>query len=276
VSAKSVKERYRGFLNTPRGADIYRDFKRILYTSGDSLIQTLDTQILEHLLVSSRSPLRICDIGGGDGGRVLRIISFLQEKFHGQVELDFVEQSSLYVEEFKRRRPESICRFNIYEGLFEQAPISANKYDLVLLIHSIFAFESGDAVDKVLSLPVRHGKIVVVSNNPDSFLGQLKKLVDEGDDDQRYEIDDLQRELVERGIPFQEFRFATEWAISNQNWQLEIDLILEWISLGQFETFSPPRRKSILAYIESMTRKEGDLRFFSEDEVIMVLPQSLT
>lgn len=274
MSRNSIKEAYRHFLNTRHGADVYRHFKRILYTAGDSLVQTLDTQILESLAAARRTPLKICDIGGGDGERVVRIVQFLREKFHGCFELDFVEQSNLYVEEFKRRQPETFCPTKIHLGLFEQMSLQAGQYDLVLLIHSIFAFENGNAVDKVLSLRSPSGKVVVVANAPDSFLGGLKALVDEGFDDQRYEVDDLKLSLAERGIQVRELRFSTEWAIAHEDWQRDLAILLDWISLGRFDSFPATRKRAVLAYIESRSHEDNGRHFFAEDEVVLVVPNS--
>ncbi len=271
MAEHSAKEAYRRFLNTRHGADVYREFKRILYTDGDSLVRRLNRQVFEPARLARRTPLRVCDIGGGDGDRALRIVRFLADMFGARVELDFVEQSEPYLEDFRNRQPGTLCEAHIHQGLFEHAALEPGAYDLVLLIHSIFAFENEDAVDRVLSLPSSTGKIVVVANATSSLLGGLKRLVDEDFDDRRYEVDDLRRSLRKRDVRFGEIRFTTEWAIDHANWERDAGTLLDWISLGRFETFAPARRRAILAYIDSRSRQQRDRRVFAEEEVVLVI-----
>lgn len=272
MTASSIKDAYCRFLDTRQGADVYRKFKRILYGSGDSLVQVLDTQILEPLSSARRSPLRICDIGGGDGERVMRIATFLHEKFQSQIEIDFIEQSALYVEEFKRRHQSSFCVTRVHCARFEHVDFNSHRFDLVLLIHSIFAFENGNSVDKIISLRETQGKIVVASNDTNSFLGGLKLLVDEGFNDRRYEISDLKQALLARGIRFREFTFQTEWAIERKNYDRDVLLILDWITLGRYSLFTQAKKNDVLNYIDSQSQREGNRCFFRENEIVLVIP----
>ncbi|ACF45678.1 hypothetical protein Paes_0623 [Prosthecochloris aestuarii DSM 271] len=272
MTTSSIKDAYCSFLNTRHGAEVYRQFKRILYGSTDSLIQVLDTQIFEHLISIRRSPVRICDIGGGDGERVMCIAAFLHEKFQSQIKIDFIEQSALYVEEFKRRHKSDYCVTKAHCARFEHVDFNSHRFDLVLLIHSIFAFENVNSVDKIISLRETHGNIVVASNDTNSFLGGLKLLVDEGFDDRRYEISDLKQALQNRGIQFREFTFQTEWAIENENYDRDILLILDWITLGRYSVFTQSKKNDILRYIESQSIRNGGRFFFKENEVVLVIP----
>lgn len=78
---KSVKETYRQFLNTDAGIKFYHDFKEILYSPADSLVQTIDNLVLQHLPYMDQDYLEVCDTGGGDGRRISRILRYLHEKF---------------------------------------------------------------------------------------------------------------------------------------------------------------------------------------------------
>lgn len=272
MTASSIKDAYCSFLNTRHGADVYRQFKRILYGSADSLIQVLDTQIFEHLISTRRSPVRICDIGGGDGERVMSIVAFLHEKFQSRIEIDFIEQSVLYVREFKRRQQSDYCETRAHCARFEHVDFHSQRFDLVLLIHSIFAFENGNSVDKIISLRDAHGNIVVASNDTNSFLGGLKLLVDEGFDDRRYEISDLKQALLARGIRFREFTFQTEWAIERKNYDRDVLLILDWITLGRYSLFTQAKKNDVLDYIDSQSQREENRCFFRENEIVLVIP----
>lgn len=270
----SIKEAYRDFLNTPFGADVYRKFKYILYTAQDSLVQTLDTQILQFLPAVQGESVRVCDIGGGDGVRAASILTFLHGKFRNHFELDFIEQSEFYVREFRRHLPQDFCRTQVLHSLFENTALPQQYYDLVLLIHSIFAFENGKALDKVLSLRNPNGKVVVVSNAPNSFLGGLKRLVDQSFKDKRYEIDELQSSLDREGVRFLAWPFETTCAIERSQWEQDISVILNWISLGRFPSFTTEKKREIFSYIDDNTAAEKNRIFFSEKEVVLVIPDT--
>lgn len=269
---KSIKQAYREFLNTALGSDAYRRFKRILYSSQDSLVQMLDTQILEVLPSAQHSIVRVCDIGAGDGERAMRILAFLNAKFHNRFELDLVEQSSHYVRRARRRRPRRFCKLRVLHAFFERTALPRSHYDLILLIHSIFALENGKAIGKVLSLRKPNGKVVVVSNAPNSFLGGLKSLMDTDFEDKRYEIDDLQRSLRKSGIRYYTWSFETQWAIERRNWKRSTDTILDWISLGRYRSFDRQRKRRICAYIADKSKAEADRVMFREKEIVVVIP----
>ena len=268
----SIKEAYREFLNTPEGAKVYRQFKRLLYAKEDSLVQWLDTSILRPLPAARGLNVRVCDIGGGDGDRITRILQFLHAKFKNRFRLDFVEQSAVYVAAFDPMPLAKFCRTKVHHSLFENVRLPLKSYDLVLLIHSIFAFESDVLTEKVLSLRRRGGSIVVVSNSPNSFLGGLKRLVDEKFADSRFEIIDLERGLRSLGVTFRRRKTNTEWVIDKRTWKRDIKVLLDWISLGRFRTFPKRQRERIEDYLVRRGKSRGARTFFREEEVILVIP----
>ena len=267
----SIKEQYRHFLNTRAGAHTYNVFKKILYTEEDSLVQILDNDLLQDLPLIRKDLLDVCDIGGGDGNRIVRILGYLNAKFHIRFRLDFVEQSQPYIESFDSGSIKDFTDTSIFHGLFEEVALP-RQYDLVFLIHSIFAFEDRNAMEKVLSLLTRDGKIILVSNSPTSFLAGLKSLIDEGYDDKRYEIDRVCDELNDRKINYCNITFQTRWAIEKENYDEDIATMLEWLSLGLFGSFSAGKKKSIFDYISRNTIQSNGRTFFAEDEVIVVVP----
>jgi hypothetical protein len=269
---RSIKETYRQFLNTDKGTNLYNGFKRILYTDDDSLVQTLDNSILQNFSLFRKRSLRVCDVGGGDGRRIVRILKYLNTKFQNHFRLDFIEQSKQYVTSFDTTSISSFCEIRKYHTLFENVSLPEKHYDLVLLIHSIFAFENGRALDKVLALPSKNGRVVVVSNAANSFLGGLKTLVDEGYDDQRYEIDALKQDLDKRNIKYQCLTFQTRWAVDNACIDECLYTILQWITLGSYETFSAEKKQSLDGYIHHNTTVFEGRTFFTEDEIVLVIP----
>lgn len=271
---RSIREAYREFLNTRRGADVYRRFKRILYSENDSLVTALYRAVLCRLPALQRDRVRLCDIGGGDGERITRIIELLDRSFQKQhfYELDFVEQSGMYAEDFASRPKPSSLTAHVHRGLFEAVSLVSRSYDVVFLIHSIFAFANGTAIEKVLSLMRPGGSAVVVSNAADSFLAGLKHLVDTGFGDARYEICDVSRSLDSCEVQFMSETIATTWQIEHTRWREDTAVILDWISLGRFESFDEKKKRDIDAYIVERSSETRTGRRFTEMEVVLVIP----
>ncbi len=267
----SIKLAYRQFLNTQHGAHAYNEFKRILYGSGDSLVQTLNNVLFHELPCVCRDEVAVCDIGGGDGNRIKRILTFLHEKFCLRFRLDFVEQSSCLMAAFSSDKIHAFTRTQRFDCLFEDAELPGG-YDLVLLIHSIFAFESEGLVDKALSLPREDGTIVVVSNAADSFLAGLKLLLDEGYNDSRFEINHLEARLAERDVSYRTVPFQTRWALANEALDQNLATILEWLSLGSAASLSSRQLQKIRQYVRDHTIDLGYRTLFSENEVAVVIP----
>jgi hypothetical protein len=196
----------------------YDQFKRLLYTEEDSLVEGLNNNVLQHLPVICRDFLEVCDIGGGDGRRIIRILRFLYEKFALRFRLDFVEQSPCLMRAFDVDQIADCVDVREFEMLFEDAELRGG-YDLVFVIHSMFAFQDTAAVDKILSLPNSHGIVIAVSNAPNSFVAGLKKLFDADYEDRRFEITDLVKTLEDRNQAFQTIPFVTRWAIGSRRQQ---------------------------------------------------------
>jgi SAM-dependent methyltransferase len=267
---RSIKEQYRCFLNTPVGAHIYKRFKQILYTSEDSLVEVLKNTALQDFSPPHCERLSVCDIGGGDGNRIVRILHFLHRRFDVGFRLDFVEQSRPFISEFDATSLKSYTQIKLVHGLFEEVALSGN-YDVIFLIHSIFAFENEDALKKVLSLLRAGGRIIIVSNSTNSFLAGLKSLVDQGYDDNRFEIDRVCNHLDSRNVSYRRFSFRTTWTLSDANYQQDLKTILDWMSLGRFESFSGEQIEKVFEYIKKHTIRSSGRAIFSEEETVLVI-----
>jgi hypothetical protein len=268
----SIRKIYCQFLNTDAGANLYNEFKKILYTEEDSLVQILDNEILQNLSLLRKPALKVCDIGGGDGKRIIRILRFIHAKFQEQFHLDFIEQSGLYINAFDTSGLDSFCETRKHHALFENVSLLEGSYDLIFLIHSIFAFEKGRALDKVLSLPHTNGKVIIVSNAQRSFLGGLKEIVDQGYDDRRYEIDDLRQDLDKKQIPYVCSAFQTRWAIDEAHHEDYLNIIMGWISLNSWRSFTQQKKRIILDYVAENTTSSEGRTFFKEEENVLVIP----
>jgi hypothetical protein len=144
-------------------------------------------------------------------------------------------------------------------------------YDLVFLIHSIFAFEDISTVDKILSLPNTGGSIVIVSNAQNSFLAGLKKIVDAGYSDNRFEISDLLKILEDRGADHNQVHFETKWAVSKDRMAEHIEEILGWLSLGKRAEINEESQEQINAYVRKNSVDLGHRVLFTERETIVVI-----
>lgn len=266
---KSIKEAYRRYIDTCSGLEAYNSFKRILYSEADSLVQTLNNVVLQRLPSVQKEIVSVCDIGGGDGRRIHQILTYLSGKFHNRFELDFVEQSSACVAAF-RQAPAGESAPRVFHGLFEDMRLRGG-YDLVLLIHSIFAFEGGSAIDRVLSLPSRGGAIVLASNAANGFLGGLKRLVDEGYEDRRYEVDDLVEDLRQRNVQHCTSSFRTHWGVQTLDLPKFRQVLLDWISLGTHTSFDQNKVNRIDRYLENASVLSGRLAVFTEEEVVITI-----
>jgi len=266
----SIKLAYRSFLNTQQGTEEYEEFKRLLYTEDDSLVQVLNNNVLQYLPTISKDLLKVCDIGGGNGKRIRKILKFWHEKFNMQFKLDFIEQSSPFMRSFGTEDIDFFCETRRLEMLFEEAEL-ASDFDVVFLVHSIFAFEDEKAVNKVLSLPRPGGTIVIVANAQDSFLAGLKRVLDAEYEDSRFEISDLVRVLENRALPFRQIQFETKWAVRKEALRRKAEVILDWLSLGRYKHLAEDRKKEVWRYIEENSLDVGQRVLFSESEVAVLV-----
>lgn len=271
MTLSSIRRAYKEYLDTPHGCDVYAQFKDILYSSGDSLVSSLNDDVLQPIVGLLPPDFRICDIGGGDGYRVSRIEGYCEAKFRADPYVDVVEQSAELCGRYRKRQALEKHRGSVVHAAFEDASLQAASYDLVLLIHSIFALTNGAAIEKVLELPRAGGYVVVVSNAEDSFLAGLKQMVDLNFEDRRFEIGDVEAALRNLNVGYERRILETRWAITEAELDASTQVILEWISLGAYAGFDEPRKKKIQEYVISQSRLVGSRRLFCEREVVLVL-----
>lgn len=278
----SAKDAYKAFLNTKEGADAYNAFKDILYSPSDSLAQKINQKIIRELVSNRENSIRICDIGGGDGRRMTHILSFLarENSYHDlKFQLDVVEQSKFFCEEFENRVSKSKIHnteVHIYHGLFEDlfGKLRENEslYDIVFLIHSIFALKDEQTFRNINSLVKPGGKIVFISNARDSLLAKLKRILDKEYEEKRTEIDDVKGVLENLHVEFSSVTFNTEFSISSDDIDRDSYKILNWLSLGKYANASIEEADRLKVELKSLARLEDGLYYFSEQEEILFIP----
>lgn len=267
----SVKNAYCEFLNFHEGVELYRNFKHLLYGSSDSLAQWINKELINDLIPKQQKIIKICDIGGGDGDRIGRIISYIHKQFQSNCYLDLIEQSSTFASYFDVRNLRQFCEVRIFSQRFEDASIPSRNYDLVFLIHSIFAFESVEVIQKALSLANANGKIILVSNSSSSFLAGLKAIVDDDLSEKRIEISDIEEILKAKNIKFSKYLKETSFTIPFELESRLFDTIVEWISLGRFSSYSSEKKCSIRNYITNCATTDSTGLLFCEEETVLVI-----
>lgn len=270
---KSVKDEYKIYLQTIAGTEIYRSFKEILYSKNDSLVSYFNNEILKDILPEQKQ-IKICDIGSGDAKRLISIGSFIKSLHKNEsLFLDMIEQSSEFCNQARNNlsKENPFNDFNIINQLFENQALESD-YDLIFLIHSIFAFKDSTSINKVFDGLSNDGKVVLFSNAEDSFLANLKESIDNNFIDSRLEINTVEELLVKNKIGFDKFQFNTEWSISYQDFEAKINILLEWLSLGHFKNFSSAQKNAIYSLIIDLARSENEYYHFTEKEVILVIP----
>lgn len=269
---ESVKDEYKQFLNTPYGVSCYNEFKSILYSNPDSLINRFNNEFFSSDFVPDKNTLNICDIGGGDGKRIIQILQYLNQNFNNNFYLDFIEQSEIFCSSFIKSKNliQSFSRVTIQNRLFEDAVLN-KKYDFIFLIHSIFSLQNPSSINRLLSLVNSDGKIILFSNAQNSFLYILKKELDQEYPDQRLEIDDVKNNLKKMNIKFHSYNFFTNWTINKNEFRTNIIVILEWLSLGKYKYFSDNRKNKLFNLILSLSEYKNEKYHFKENEEIVII-----
>jgi len=145
-----VKSRYKRYLDSEEGARKYNEFKDILYGKRDSLVVKLFGIIYPKL--NGRDSLRVLDMGGGDGRRLMHLIRLFRAEGI-RVEADLVEPSRTFTKNARKTVSENGYAVRVVRNMFEDfESADANGYDLILSIHSIYTFRDDSYLKKVRGL----------------------------------------------------------------------------------------------------------------------------
>lgn len=268
-----VKEKYKEYLKMQRGIDDYNAFKKILYSPKDTLIEYLYNNYIKNL--SLPREISICDIGGGDGRRILDIVSRINQQFNCIIHLDFIEQSGLMCDQFRAytHRVNEFCNTCIYTNEAEQV-VFKNDYHIIFLIHSIFCFPNFSVFREIWSRVKEGGVLYVVANSSESILAKLKRELDGHYEDKRYEIHDLCSNLDVNNINYTKSYIETSWAADYETVDNALAVIFEWLSLGNFNSLDYFRQTQLIQQAKQLANRIGTMFFFSETEEVLVLKKS--
>ncbi|MFA5926054.1 MAG: class I SAM-dependent methyltransferase [Parcubacteria group bacterium] len=248
----SVKKKYIKYLNTVHGAKKYNDYKKILYGRPDSLVIELFRRIYPN--IKDQKSLKILDVGGGDGKRLKLLFDLLSKKGI-DASATLVEPSSAFVTELKKSL-KSAKKYNIrvakrkFEDYFEKG-----EYDLILFIHSIFTFKGSVYLQKAKKMLAKNGLLIVMSNDPKSFIAGLKKITDAKFRSERKEIGSVLRDLINHGFKHKIEKFDTIFRDATKDDKISASgkKILEWISLSDYKDISGNIKSKALSYFKGKT-----------------------
>lgn len=224
---KDVKEQYKNYLDSEDGAKKYNYFKEILYGKEDSLILKLFTIIYPKL--KSEKNLSILDIGGGDGKRLIHLMQLFQNK-NINVNADLVEPSRTFTKNCRKEVEMKKYPICVKRNVFEKFN-TKNKYDLIILIHSIYTFKNNEYLKKIKKLLKKDGLAVFVVNDENSFLAGLKKITDAQYNSNRNEIDSLLKGLKGEKHAVKKFDTKFSGILDKNELNKKGKLIFEWISM---------------------------------------------
>jgi hypothetical protein len=268
----SVKDRYKNYLKTKEGVETYNEFKDILYNRPDSLIETLFSRYISKL--GLKEAITICDVGGGDGKRIIDLTNKIRHAFNCRVDLDFIEQSGLMCRMFSQSIKRTGCfnKAKIFNSQIENSQLQLqDKYDIVFLIHSIFCFNSFSIIQKLYNRLNKNGVLVLLTNSGESFLGTLKSRLDSEYADKRYELTDLRLDLDRNGFEFSESSFDTNIVIKENQLEENISVILRWLSLGEYDSLDFWRKTSAIEAVRQLGKHRPGEYLFTETEKVLLL-----
>ena len=237
MSSIEVKEKYKDYLNTREGVDNYNKFKKILYGTPDSLVIRVADFLLPEV---EKKHLNIIDIGGGDGKRLRLLISILNSKGI-KTSTVLVDQSSVFVDDLKESLKSDKSGYDIrpFCSTFENF-VSDEKFDLILLIHSIYTFKDTSYIRKIKQMLKPDGRVLLIADSADSFLAKLKEITDSTFGTKRKNITSVIEDLKVNGFNVQSTISLTTYDECLKDGYLNDNgrLILSWIALRDYKYLS--------------------------------------
>jgi len=170
---QDTKQLYLDFFSSELGAAKYSVFKETVYGKDDLLVSELFDRLVPFL--PKKEYLNILDVGGGDGKRLKKIISLLKDRGF-IVSATIIEPSKAFFHSLLLSSDFKKSKIKLRPLKFEDF-LTAEKFDLIFLVHSIGEFIDKQDILKISSLLASGGKVFVVLNGSDSLVNKIKNTV---------------------------------------------------------------------------------------------------
>ncbi len=271
MEESSAKKRYLEYVDADTGYANYNDFKSFLYGKDDSLTKHLtEKYILPFVQSLDTKNITVCDIGGGDGKRISKILQKIFERFNVTSTLTFIEPSHAGCKLFDSNKDtlSDFTEVSIINSRFEDFyPDNKKKFDLILLIHSIFTFSDNETIKRLIELKSEKGKIFIVANKEKSFIAALNRKLHTEYSEKRFEIADLENLLKASNIPYNQSEFVTEFSVHKENFDDFYSTLIMWLSMGKLDASA-----EIVDAIKNLASSEDEkMYYFKETEVVLKL-----
>lgn len=223
-------ESYCKFLRTEKGVLSYGNFRSFYYGETDAVVELVSA--LLRGLNGEGTPVSICDLGGGDGYRLSRI---LMRSRMAPEEVVVIEQSPMMAVGAKRTLRGCAVRQRVLCCRMEDL-IWRGRFKVVLALHSMFTLEPAIGWGVVNEMKEDAGLAIVASNSEDGFLGRAKARIDAYLGEARQEVGAYLR-IREKGC---ERRLVKEvrrsLVISWEAFEEFVRVAADWLSLGRSDS----------------------------------------
>lgn len=270
-----IKRKYLEYLDSKTGYETYNKFKVFLYGKDDSLVEQMYRGILNPSLskISGRI-FRICDIGGGDGKRIVSLLLKAHRDFPElRFKLFFVEPSKYAFQVAKKNlsRLKSFSMVTMKNSTFKKVVLPHNSFNLVLLIHSIFTFSNHKNMIKIEKLKSKGGRTLVVANQPGSFLSLVNEKSHKDFTGKRYEVKNFLKDLKILYIRHTITKHTIKFFIPRRKFSQFSKTLITWTSLGQSGDDMGETKKNLENLLKTLATKKNNQGFsYQETEVFIV------
>ncbi len=270
----SARSQYLSYLDSSAGYDTYNQFKKYLYGENDFLVQKIYDDVLAPVLSKGhRGVFRMCDIGGGDGKRMVSLLQKAHTNFPKiRFEVLFVEPSKYAFSQAKKSFLQ-VAEFAQFQGqncIFENADLRNGQYDFVLFIHSIFTFSNQTNIAKMCNLKRKSGLVLVVSNSEKTFMSKLNQRMHKPFVEKRYETPTFLEDLVKAKVFYKAKEKPNIFFVAKNDFHVFAETVLTWSSMRRYFDFNIQQKIALHDFVLSLSLLSDESgHWFEETEVFI-------
>lgn len=187
-------------------------------------------------------------------------------------ELFFVEPSSYAFRMAKKNflSIQNFSKFILINDTFENATIQNGAFKIIFLIHSIFTFSDYKNIIKIVSLKDRNGQILVVANQPESFLSTVNTEAHKTFIEKRYEFTNFLQDIKILRIKYAVTKHTTQFFITIRDFPQFAKSLITWTSLDRY---GKDKTKKTLweDFLKKLATKKNRVGFFFQETEVLVI-----